>query len=89
MARLKHYFIVNFSQRPGELKRLVNDVLSSNEDIVLFEYIKKNNKEKGSALLGIELSQADDLDGLLARFDEHKIDHHKIDPDDAYYLILL
>ena len=86
---LKHHFIINFSQRPGELKRLVNDVLTEDEDIVMFEYIKKNNREKGPALIAIELSRAEDLEGLLERFQAHHIDHQRIDPEDEFYSILL
>ncbi len=39
---LKHYFIVNFSQRPGALKEFVNDVLGPHDDITKFEYTKKS-----------------------------------------------
>ena len=39
------------------------------EDIVVFEYVKKNNRETGPALVGIELEQAGDLEGLLERMD--------------------
>ncbi len=86
---LKHYFIVNFSQRPGELRRLLNDVLTANEDIVLFEYIKKNNREKGPAVVGIELSEKEGFEALLERFDESRIDYRVLEPDDAYYSLLL
>jgi threonine dehydratase len=86
---LKHYFIVNFSQRPGELKRLVNNVLTNSEDIVLFEYLKRSNKEKGPALVGIELYQKEDLAGLLKRFEASQIEFEKINPDDSYYSLLL
>jgi threonine dehydratase len=51
--RRKHYFLVEFAQKPGQLKKFVNYVLGPDDDIVLFEYIKKNNKEKGPALVGI------------------------------------
>lgn len=86
---LKHYFIVNFSQRPGQLKRLVNDVLSNQEDIVLFEYLKRSNKEKGPALVGIELNHKDDLKGMLERFKENQIEFEVVDPDDSFYSLLL
>ncbi len=39
---LKHYFIVEFAQKPGQLRTFVEKALSKNEDIVRFEYIKKN-----------------------------------------------
>ncbi len=86
---LKHYFVVHFSQRPGELKRLVNDVLSNHEDIVLFEYLKRSNKEKGAALVGIEINHKNDIAGLLERFSASSIEFEKIDPEDSYYSLLL
>lgn len=75
---LKHYFLVNFAQRPGALKDFVNNVLSSNEDIVLFEYIKKNNRESGPALVGIELKNKSDYDALLGRMKIRKIDYKEL-----------
>src|SRR5690606_38438301 len=53
---LKHYFLVNFPQRPGALKLFVNEVLGPNDDITRFEFIKKTQRERGPALVGIELS---------------------------------
>ncbi len=50
----KRYFVVQFSQKPGQLRKFIDNVLGPNDDIVLFEYIKKNNKEKGPVLIGIE-----------------------------------
>lgn len=67
---LKHYFIVRFPQRAGALKTFVNDILGPNDDITLFEYSKKNNREKGPALVGIELRDKTDFKPLLKRFNE-------------------
>ena len=64
---LKHYFLVDFPQEPGALRRFLFDVLGPNDDVTLFEYVKRNNRETGEALVGIELGSAADLDGLLAR----------------------
>ena len=54
---LKHYFIIDFKQKPGELKKYVYDVLIEDTDITRFEYIKKNNRNSGSVLLGIQVSE--------------------------------
>ena len=43
---IKHYFVVNFPQRPGALREFVNDILGPNDDITRFEYIKRANKGK-------------------------------------------
>jgi threonine dehydratase len=64
---LRHYFLVTFPQEPGALRHFLDDVLAAGEDIVVFEYVKKNNRETGPALVGIELERASDLAGLLER----------------------
>src|SRR5678810_1267251 len=42
---IKHYFLIRFAQRPGNLKEFVNQVLGPTNHITRFEYIKKHNKE--------------------------------------------
>ena len=64
---LKHYFLVEFPQEPGALRGFLDMVMGPSDDITLFEYVKKNNRETGPALVGIELAQTDDLDPLLER----------------------
>jgi threonine dehydratase len=66
---LKHYFLVEFPQEPGALRGFLDNVLGPSDDITLFEYVKKNNREIGPALVGIELAATYDLDPLLARMD--------------------
>ena len=61
-SNLKHYFIVKFPQRAGALKEFVTSVLGKNDDITFFEYMKKNNRENGTAIIGIELKFSKDLD---------------------------
>ncbi len=62
---LKHYFIVRFPQRAGALKEFVNNVLQPGDDITLFEYSKKHNREKGPALIGIELQKRENFEKLI------------------------
>ena len=64
---LKHYFMVTFNQAPGALRRFVNNVLAEGEDIIQFQYIKKNNKEKGPVFIGVEVRQRGDEAGIMAR----------------------
>lgn len=86
---LKHYFVVEFTQKPGELKVFLENVLSPHEDIVRFEYIKKTNKEKGSALVGIELSKKEDLEPLMERFNQVHLSYQKIQTTDLIYNLLI
>lgn len=64
---LKHYFIIKFPQRAGALKEFVVDVLGPNDDIAYFEYTKKHNRDKGPAVVGIELDSKDDFEPLVER----------------------
>jgi threonine dehydratase len=66
---LKHYFIIEFSQRPGSLRTYLDQALGKDDDITLFEYIKKNSRETGPALVGVELTRKQDLQPLLKRME--------------------
>lgn len=64
---LKHFFMISFPQRAGALKEFVGNVLGPNDDIVHFEYMKKNNRENGPALVGLEIKDPKDLELLKGR----------------------
>jgi threonine dehydratase len=85
---LKHYFLVDFPQEPGALRRFLDRVLGPNDDITLFEYVKRNNRETGEALVGIELGSAADLDGLMARMAESEIHFEALEPGSPAYRYL-
>lgn len=86
---LKHYFLVDFPQEPGALRRFLNGVLGPNDDITLFEYVKRNNRETGEALVGIELGSAAGLDGLLERMRATEMQIEAIEPGSPAYRYLL
>ena len=69
----KHYFIIEFAQKPGQLRKFLDKALGPNDDIVLFEYMKKTNREKGAALVGIELTDKKYYKPLLERMTEEGI----------------
>ncbi len=66
-AKLKHYFIIRFPQRPGALKEFVAEILGPTDDITHFEYSKKSSKENAPAVVGIELKRQADLIPLIER----------------------
>jgi threonine dehydratase len=68
---LKHYFIVRFPQRAGALRIFVDVVPGPTDDITHFEYSKKNNREKGPAVIGIEVQNKEDFNGLVQRMEEN------------------
>jgi len=70
---LKHYFIVRFPQRSGALNEFLGKVLGPTVDIVFFEYSKKTAREKGPALIGVEIPRREDFAPLIERMNEHKV----------------
>jgi threonine dehydratase len=64
---LKHYFIVRFAQRPGAFREFLENILGPNDDITYFQYSKKNNREQGPAIVGIELHNKEDFEPLYKR----------------------
>ncbi|PQJ76383.1 threonine ammonia-lyase IlvA [Polaribacter glomeratus] len=69
-ANLKHYFIIKFPQRAGALKEFVAEILGPSDDITHFEYTKKSNRVNGSAVVGLELKSAKDLEPLIVKMKE-------------------
>ena len=86
---LKHYFIIRFPQRAGALREFLEHVLGPEDDITHFEYSKKNNREKGPALVGIEIQQPSNLQPLLERLRERKFAYEYLNEnsDLFHYLI--
>ena len=85
----KHYFLVNFPQEPGALRRFLDDVLGPDDDITLFEYVKRSNRETGPALVGVELGDPDELQGLLDRMRSSRLTVERIPPDSPFYRFLV
>ncbi len=69
----KHYFIVRFPQRAGALREFLN-LLGPDDDIARFEYTKKNNRDSGPALVGVELKDPADFQPLVDRMKASNID---------------
>ncbi|MFT3715427.1 MAG: threonine ammonia-lyase IlvA [Gordonia sp. (in: high G+C Gram-positive bacteria)] len=82
---LKHYFLVNFPQEPGALRRFLDEVLGPDDDITLFEYVKRNNRETGAALVGIQLGDRDDFEPLLDRMAHSRLDAQRLEPGTPAY----
>lgn len=85
----KHYFLVNFPQEPGALRRFLDEVLGPDDDITLFEYVKRSNRETGPALVGVELGDPSTLPALLARMADSPMRVETIDPGSPSYRFLV
>jgi threonine dehydratase len=86
---LRHYFLITFPQEPGALRQFLDTVLTHREDIVVFEYVKKNNRETGPALVGIDLEDAADYDDLVRRMDESPLQIEQVPPGSPLFSFLL
>ena len=86
---LKHYFIVNFPQRAGALREFVVEVLGPTDNITHFEYTKKNSREKGPALVGIEVEKREDFEGLRKRMEEKNFACQYINDRPEFYHFII
>ena len=58
---------------------------ATGDDIALFEYVKRNNRETGAALVGIELGSADGLAALLERMERAPMQSERLEPGSPAY----
>ncbi|MCO5214736.1 MAG: threonine ammonia-lyase IlvA [Thermomicrobiales bacterium] len=79
----KHYFLISFPQEPGALRRFLDEVLGPNDDITYFEYVKRDNREFGPALVGIELGDPNEFEELMRRMRRSRIVVEKVDQDSS------
>ena len=86
---LQHYFIVNFPQRAGALREFLDEVLGPNDDISRFEYTKKNNKDSGPALVGIELKHKEDYYPLISRMDKKGFPYTEINKESSLFHLFI
>jgi threonine dehydratase len=86
---LKHYFLVEFPQEPGALRRFLDEVLGPDDDIVLFEYVKRDNRETGAALCGVEIGSREDYDLLWSRMKASPLKIQHVAPGTTAYRFLI
>lgn len=86
---LKHYFIIRFLQRSGAMKEFLENVLGPTDDIVHFEYSKKTARERGPALVGLEIAKKEDFKGLINRLIEAQIQYTYINDKPELFEFLI
>ncbi|WP_456275099.1 threonine ammonia-lyase IlvA [Bacillus sp. AK128] len=86
---LKHYFIVNFPQRAGALREFMHDVLGETDDITRFEYTKRNNRDKGPVLVGIEVKDQKDYFKLIENMKSKGFTYIEINKDPDLFNLLI
>ncbi len=85
----KHYLIIEFNQKPGQLRKFVDYALGPNDDIVRFEYMKKTNREAGAALVGIELFNKNDFTPFLERLTSTGINFRVLSDKELLYSYII
>lgn len=85
---IKKYFILRMPQRPGALREFL-EMLSPDDDIARFEYLKKSARNFGSVLIGIETRDPANFAQLQTRMDSAGFTWRDITNDDilAEFLI--
>lgn len=68
---LMHYFMIQFPQRPGALKEFVNNILGPDDDITYFQFAKKNSREVGSVVVGLELKNKKDIMAIKMKMTQY------------------
>ncbi|MBO5808629.1 MAG: threonine ammonia-lyase [Bacteroidales bacterium] len=86
---LKHYFIVEFPQKPGVIVSFINNVIGPSDDLVCIQYIKKTNKNFGPALIGIELASKEDFEPLISRMNAQGLKYEYINENNQLFEILI
>ena len=86
---LKHYFLVQLAQEPGALRRFLDEVLGPEDDITRFEYVKRNSRETGPALIGVEVARPGDLPPLVQRMAASGLDVERLEPGSQVFQYLL
>lgn len=86
---VKHYFVVNFPQRPGALREFVNNILGPNDDITRFECIKRANKGTGPVLIGITLGDKKDYGLLIERLSAFDPSYINLHGNESLYNLLV
>jgi len=81
----KHYFIIQFAQKPGQLTNFMK-ILDKNDDITRFEYIKKTNKNYGDVLICIE---TENISQFINKMNVSEFNYKQINPDDLIYNYLV
>lgn len=86
---LRHYFLVTFPQQPGALRVFLEEVLGPSDDIVHFEYTKKNNRESGPALVGIDVAAKADIEGLRVRMAASPLHVEELAADSEFFRLVI
>ncbi|KRX02077.1 Tryptophan synthase beta subunit-like PLP-dependent enzymes superfamily [Pseudocohnilembus persalinus] len=79
------FILVSFFSKKGSLKIFLRDFLGPEDDIHMINYTRKNNREKGPALVGIESPNEAEFNKILEKLSNKKIDYKIVKPSDPLF----
>lgn len=82
---LKHYFMIQFPQRPGALKEFVNYILGADDDITYFQFKQKNNRESGPVIVGLELKNRKDVEAIQTKMRAKGFEFHYLNENEDLF----
>ncbi|AMA49717.1 threonine ammonia-lyase IlvA [Flavobacterium covae] len=85
----KHYFMIQFPQRPGALKEFVNEILGNEDDITYFQFTKKNNRETGPVIVGLELKKPEDIDAIKNKMEINHFQYRYLNENNDLFTQLI
>jgi threonine dehydratase len=86
---LIHYFMILFQQKSGFLKEFVSNVLSEEDDITYFRFSQMSNRERGSAIVGIQLENKENFKEIERKLKERKFQYTYLNDNAELYNQLL
>jgi len=86
---LMHYFMIQFPQRPGAFKVFVNEILGVDDDITYFQFAKKNNREVGSVVVGLELKNKNDILSIKNKMTEKGFEYRYLNEKEDLFMQLI
>ena len=88
-SKIKHYFLIEFKQVPGQLIKFTKDILVDNIDITRFEYLKKTNRDTGTVMVGLELDFPEQIDIVIENMKKHNYKFTKVDENNLLFDYLI
>lgn len=87
---LKHYFMISLPKRAGSFKEFVNNIIGATDEITLIEYdSKKSSGDIAPALIGIEVKQKQDLNGIIKSLKKHNIKYNLLNDSPMLFSYLV
>ncbi|HEY6144426.1 MAG TPA: threonine ammonia-lyase IlvA [Flavobacterium sp.] len=86
---LMHYFMIQFPQRPGALKEFVNNILGPDDDITYFQFAKKNSREVGSVVVGLELKNKNDIHAIKTNMTKYGFEFQYLNDNQTLFTQLI